>query len=72
MTKLPDYTLKQAENEDTDDIIRDLVEYTLKKLDIDHDGKITFSDFLEAVKKEILLLEVLGQCLPSDIVSSQL
>lgn len=40
----------------------------MKKLDIDRDSRITLSDFTQAVLKDNLLLEALGQCLPSDDV----
>ncbi|KAM7120315.1 calaxin-like isoform 1-T1 [Molossus nigricans] len=56
-------SLHQSE-EDTDEGIRELVEITLKKMDYDNDGKISFADFEKAVTEERLLLEVFGQCLP--------
>ncbi|XP_065587359.1 calaxin [Cyrtonyx montezumae] len=56
--------LKQPSEEDPDEGIKDLVDIALKKMDCDHDGKISFADFEEAVKKENLLLEAFGQCLP--------
>ncbi|VDD81304.1 unnamed protein product [Mesocestoides corti] len=56
----------RADIEDQEDIIRDLVEYTFKRLDCNHDGKVTFNDYFNAVKEEILLAEILGQCLPTD------
>uniref|UniRef100_A0A0R3WC65 EF-hand domain-containing protein n=1 Tax=Taenia asiatica TaxID=60517 RepID=A0A0R3WC65_TAEAS len=58
----------QADNEDSDEIIRDLVEYAFKLLDVDRVGKITFDGYLKAVQGEILLLELLGPCLPTDLV----
>ncbi|XP_025895248.1 EF-hand calcium-binding domain-containing protein 1 [Nothoprocta perdicaria] len=61
--------LKQPSEEDPDEGIKDLVEITLKKMDYDHDGKLSFLDFEKAVREENLLLEAFGPCLP-DIKSS--
>nr|XP_054102315.1 calaxin isoform X2 [Callithrix jacchus] len=56
--------LKQPTEEDPDEGIKDLVEITLKKMDHDHDGKLSFADYELAVRKETLLLEAFGPCLP--------
>ncbi|KAM6216055.1 calaxin isoform 1-T1 [Rhynchocyon petersi] len=56
--------LKQPSEEDPDEGIKDLVEITLKKMDHDHDGKLSFADYEQAVKEETLLLEAFGPCLP--------
>ncbi|XP_019363968.1 PREDICTED: EF-hand calcium-binding domain-containing protein 1 [Gavialis gangeticus] len=61
--------LKQPTEEDPDEGIKDLVEITLKKMDYDHDGKLSYTDFEKAVRDENLLLEAFGPCLP-DIKSS--
>ncbi|XP_031470354.1 EF-hand calcium-binding domain-containing protein 1 isoform X2 [Phasianus colchicus] len=61
--------LKQPSEEDPDEGIKDLVDIALKKMDHDHDGKLSFADFEEAVKNENLLLEAFGPCLP-DVKSS--
>ncbi|XP_037746627.1 EF-hand calcium-binding domain-containing protein 1 isoform X2 [Chelonia mydas] len=61
--------LKQPSEEDPDEGIKDLVEITLKKMDYDHDGKLSYTDFEKAVRDENLLLEAFGPCLP-DIKSS--
>ncbi|XP_004939351.4 EF-hand calcium-binding domain-containing protein 1 isoform X2 [Gallus gallus] len=61
--------LKQPSEEDPDEGIKDLVDIALKKMDYDHDGKLSFADFEEAVKNENLLLEAFGPCLP-DVKSS--
>ncbi|XP_045144563.1 EF-hand calcium-binding domain-containing protein 1-like isoform X2 [Echinops telfairi] len=45
--------------------IKELVEITMKKMDYDNDGKISFTDFERAVKGDPLLLEVFGPCLPT-------
>eukprot|EP00049_Salpingoeca_infusionum_P006754 m.111081 g.111081 ORF g.111081 m.111081 type:complete len:61 (+) comp13426_c0_seq4:700-882(+) len=34
--------------------------------DIDRDGRLSEADFVEAVQTDMLLLEALGPCLPSD------
>ncbi|XP_006114536.1 calaxin isoform X2 [Pelodiscus sinensis] len=56
--------LKQPSEEDPDEGIKDLVEITLKKMDYDHDGKLSYTDFEKAVRDENLLLEAFGPCLP--------
>ncbi|NXK96065.1 EFCB1 protein, partial [Formicarius rufipectus] len=56
--------IKQPAEEDPDETIKDLVEIALKKMDYDHDGKLSFADFEQAVRDENLLLEAFGQCLP--------
>ncbi|XP_033231695.1 uncharacterized protein LOC117182699 [Belonocnema kinseyi] len=57
--------IKQPGEEDPDEGVRDLSELALKKLDVDHDGKISFEDYEATVKEEPLLLEAFGQCLPT-------
>ena len=37
--------------------------------DFDHDGRLSFDDYSQAVDADTLLLEVLGQCLPDTKVS---
>ncbi|NXL88571.1 EFCB1 protein, partial [Alectura lathami] len=58
--------LQQPSEEDPDEGIKDLVDVALKKMasDYDHDGKLSFADFEEAVRNENLLLEAFGPCLP--------
>ncbi|XP_034876444.1 peroxisome biogenesis factor 1 isoform X3 [Mirounga leonina] len=55
---------QQSSEEESDEGIKELVDITLKKMDYDNDGKISFADFEKAVKEERLLLEVFGPCLP--------
>lgn len=38
--------------------------------DHDHDGKLSFSDYEQAVREETLLLEAFGPCLPDPKVIS--
>ncbi|NWX25342.1 EFCB1 protein, partial [Notiomystis cincta] len=56
--------LIQPADEEPDEGIKDLVEIALKKMDYDHDGKLSFADFEQAVREENLLLEAFGPCLP--------
>ncbi|XP_009999891.1 PREDICTED: EF-hand calcium-binding domain-containing protein 1 [Chaetura pelagica] len=58
-----------SSEENADEGIKDLVDITVKKMDCDHDGKISFMDFEKAVGDENLLLEAFGPCLP-DIKST--
>ncbi|XP_076635486.1 calaxin-like [Colletes latitarsis] len=58
--------IKQPGEEDPDEAVRDLSELTLKKMDVDRDGKISFQDYKMAVMEEPLLLEAFGQCLATD------
>uniref|UniRef100_A0A8D3BBH2 EF-hand domain-containing protein n=1 Tax=Scophthalmus maximus TaxID=52904 RepID=A0A8D3BBH2_SCOMX len=56
--------IRQPTDEDPDEGIKDLVDITLKKMDYDHDGRVSFKDFKKAVIEENLLLEAFGTCLP--------
>ncbi|NXO26962.1 EFCB1 protein, partial [Cisticola juncidis] len=68
--------LIQPADEEPDEGVKDLVEIALKKMastyllvpfllqDYDHDGKLSFADFEQAVRDEKLLLEAFGPCLP--------
>ncbi|KAF5297489.1 hypothetical protein FQA39_LY12083 [Lamprigera yunnana] len=51
--------------EDSDDAVKDLVDTIMKKIDLDRDLKISFGDYKTTVLKEPLLMECMGQCLPS-------
>ncbi|KAI5944012.1 calaxin isoform X1 [Manis javanica] len=55
---------QQPSEEDPDEGIKDLAEIALKKMDYDHDGKLSFADYEQAVREETLLLEAFGPCLP--------
>lgn len=57
--------VKQPSEEDPDEGVKDLVETALKKMDYDHDSRVSFSDFKQAVEAENLLLEAFGTCLPA-------
>lgn len=56
--------IKQPSEEDPDEGIKDLVEIALKKMDKDHDSRLSFLDFHQSVLTDPLLLECFGQCLP--------
>ncbi|XP_065666095.1 calaxin isoform X2 [Hydra vulgaris] len=56
--------IKQPSEEDPDEGVKDLVEITLKKMDFDHDNRVSYADFKQAVEEEPLLLEAFGPCLP--------
>ena len=66
MTMLKNCIVVSLENkEEEGDGVRDLVEMTVKKMDKDRDGKISYSDFYASVTEEPLLLEAFGNCLPT-------
>ncbi|XP_064648086.1 calaxin-like [Lineus longissimus] len=56
--------VKPSAEEDPDENVKDLLELTLKRMDYDHDSRLSLADFKQAIESENLLLEVLGQCLP--------
>lgn len=58
--------VKQPTEEDPDEGVKDLVETALKKMDYDHDSRLSFADFKQAVEAEELLLEAFGPCLPDE------
>ena len=39
---------------------------TLKKMDLDKDGRVSYSDFEETVRHEPLMMEAFGPCLPNN------
>ena len=54
-----------VEPDEIDECERDIVEITMRKLDKDRDGQITFPDFQNAVKEDPLLLQACGPCIPN-------
>uniref|UniRef100_A0A1A9WDA8 EF-hand domain-containing protein n=1 Tax=Glossina brevipalpis TaxID=37001 RepID=A0A1A9WDA8_9MUSC len=64
-TLLRNSLIKQPQDEDPDEGVKDLVEIVLKKFDIDKDSKVSLDDFMTTVEKEPLLIEAFGQCLPT-------
>ncbi|EDV34403.2 uncharacterized protein Dana_GF20985 [Drosophila ananassae] len=65
-TLLRNCLIKQPQDEDPDEGVKDLVEIVLKKFDLDKDGKVSLEDFMGTVTAEPLLIEAFGQCLPTD------
>ena len=47
------------------------MEITLKKVDVDNDGRVSLQDYRSSVNSDNLLLELLGQCLPTDKHTAQ-
>ena len=45
---------------------QDLIDMTLKKMDLDKDGRVSYSDFEETVKREPLMMEAFGPYLPNN------
>ena len=43
---------------------------TLKKLDNDKDGRVSFDDWSTSIKKEPLMMEAFGPCLPTERASN--
>ncbi|XP_008288689.1 calaxin [Stegastes partitus] len=64
---LKDGFVRLPPEEDPDEAVKDLVEITLKKMDHDHDGKVSFKDFEKTVREENLYLEAFGTCLPDSM-----
>ena len=57
--------------EEADEGIRDLIQMTKKKLDLDKDDVVSFEDFSGTVKRDpTMTLEVFGPCLPSEKVAT--
>lgn len=56
--------LYKHHEEDIEEAAKDLADIIIKELDVDHDGIISFEDFKDAILKEPMMLECLGQCLP--------
>jgi len=53
----PNYGIPDDEIDESE---REIVEMALKKLDVDQDGQITYTDFQRAVKLDPLLLQAAG------------
>ncbi|GAB1606497.1 EF-hand calcium-binding domain-containing protein 1-like [Argonauta hians] len=58
--------IKQPTDEDPEEGIKDLVDMVLKKMDVDHDGRLSFSDYKTSVIAEPLLIEAFGPCLATE------
>ncbi|XP_060086195.1 calaxin-like [Ylistrum balloti] len=55
---------RTSSDEDQDESIKELVEITLKKMDGDHDSRVSFEDYKKGIEEENLMMEFLGPCLP--------
>ncbi|KAK3108187.1 hypothetical protein FSP39_002830 [Pinctada imbricata] len=64
-TLLKSSLVKGNQEEDPDEGVKDLVELVIKKLDFDHDSRISLNDFKTGIDKDPLMMESLGPCLPS-------
>ena len=71
LTMLKTCLVRQGLEEDGDEGVKDLIEMTLKKMDDDKDGKVSFADFEATVKNEPLMLEAFGPCLPTNKFGDQ-
>lgn len=58
--------VKQTSDEDPEEGIKELVEIALKKMDQDHDNRVSLQDFQATCLQDTLLLECLGPCLPNE------
>uniref|UniRef100_A0A0B6YQZ5 EF-hand domain-containing protein n=2 Tax=Arion vulgaris TaxID=1028688 RepID=A0A0B6YQZ5_9EUPU len=58
--------VKAPTEEDPDELVKELVDIVMKKMDHDHDGRVSLADFQAAVADDKLMLEALGKCLPDD------
>ena len=52
--------------------MKDLIEMTLKKMDHDKDGRVSFGDFQMTVKNDPLMMEAFGPCLPNSALGESL
>ena len=52
-------------DDDSDEGVKDLIEMTLRKMDHDKDGRVSFGDFQITVKNDPLMMEAFGPCLPN-------
>lgn len=51
--------------EDVEEIVKDMVDMLIKKVDLDLDGAISMQDYTDTVMGQPALLEIFGHCLPS-------
>jgi len=63
--------LHHLSEEDPEEGVREIVDYTLKKLDLDLDGRVSLSDYEQAVSRDPLMMEAFGQCLPDKKSANQ-
>ncbi|XP_055389853.1 calaxin-like [Condylostylus longicornis] len=54
------------EEDDTEELTLDMVDLIIKRFDIDKDGRISYDDYCQTVRKTPDLLQFLGTCVPSN------
>lgn len=54
----------KKDDDEGDEGLNEFADVVIKKMDLDLDGAISFDDYKESVRKQPLLLEFLGQCIP--------
>ena len=57
--------------DDGDEGVKDLIEMTLKKMDHDKDGRVSYPDFQTTVNNDPLMMEAFGPCLPNSSLGCQ-
>ncbi|KAI8785809.1 calaxin-like isoform X1 [Biomphalaria glabrata] len=62
----PCVIMNDSEDVDTEEAVRELVEIVLKVTDIDENGAIDLNEFRRLVKSNVLYLQLLGPCLPTE------
>ncbi|RXG56477.1 EF-hand calcium-binding domain-containing protein 1 [Armadillidium vulgare] len=67
--QLKSFVINIPSGEEYFDIIKDLVDFVLRRLDNDRDGRVSYDDYAASVISEPLLMEVLGSCLPDITVT---
>ena len=66
MTMMKSCMVKMGRSEEEgDEGVKDLIDMTLRKMDMDRDGRISFTDFQKTVTREPLMMEAFGPCLPN-------
>lgn len=64
LIKLLRSSVYKHEEEDLDEAVKDLVDMTIRKMDKDIDGIISFKDYSKTVLEDPMMLECFGHCLP--------
>ncbi|KYB25036.1 calaxin [Tribolium castaneum] len=57
--------ISQSSEDDAEESVKDMIEVITKKMDVDRDGKISYNDYKTTVLHQPMMLEALGQCLPT-------
>ena len=57
---------RETNEEDGDDGVKDLIEMTMRKMDQDRDGRVSYSDFMETVQEVSIemgrMFKFMGKC----------